>query len=143
MARSAWDYVFGALPKDNNFWQTQVHGPALAWIAAGSRGSPRTPAEQLASNFIQGGIKAITPIKESAEGTKENSSRRSIKAQEKKRQETIRRWRKPWRQRLKLRKRERRKQRNQRPSPAEVLQLEQRKWAMWLIGAGSMVSGEK
>eukprot|EP00435_Cladocopium_sp_Y103_P021718 s553_g5.t1 len=66
-----WDYVFAALPKDDAFWQAQVHGPALAWIAGGSRGTPRTPAEQLAANFMQGGIKAIAPVLDSAEGTKD------------------------------------------------------------------------
>lgn len=56
-----WDYVFTMIAVDDNFWHTQVHAPALTWMAAGSRGTPRTPAEQLATAFMTGGVKAITP----------------------------------------------------------------------------------
>lgn len=56
-----WDYVFTAIAADDNFWHTQVHAPALTWLAAGSRGSPKTPAEQLATAYMTGGVKAITP----------------------------------------------------------------------------------
>ena len=59
-----WDWVFGQLPSEAAFWQNQVHGPALAWIAAGARGTPRTPAEQLAVAHLQGGINAISPALE-------------------------------------------------------------------------------
>ena len=67
-----WDYIFGAVAWDESFWQVQVHAPALAWIAAGSQGVPRTPAEQLASGHMQGGMSAITPVVESYQGTKGN-----------------------------------------------------------------------
>ena len=40
-----WDTVYKLLVSDERFWQEQVHGPALAWIAAGSKGPPKTPAE--------------------------------------------------------------------------------------------------
>ena len=59
-----WDWVFSQLPKETSFWQSQVHGPALAWIASGSRGTPRTPAEQFAVAHLQGGLSAISPILE-------------------------------------------------------------------------------
>ena len=65
-----WDYIFQALAKDENFWRTQVHTPALAWIASGSHGTPRTPAEQLASSSMQGGLSSIAPVMESDHGTK-------------------------------------------------------------------------
>ena len=60
-ANRPWDYVFMALVADDKFWQDQVHTPALTWLASGSTTSPRTPAEQLAMGFMQGGIKAIAP----------------------------------------------------------------------------------
>ena len=56
-----WDYIFMALTTDEAFWQAQVHGPALVWLAAGSRGTPKTPAEQVAMSYLQGGLAAITP----------------------------------------------------------------------------------
>eukprot|EP00435_Cladocopium_sp_Y103_P009539 s1894_g2.t1 len=56
-----WDHIFLQVAMDDAFWQQQVIAPALAWIAAGSQGRPRTPAEQLASGFMMGGIHAITP----------------------------------------------------------------------------------
>ena len=67
-----WDYVFHALSKDEAFWQSQVHTPALAWIASGSHGTPRTPAEQLASSSLQGGLQAIAPVMDSEHGTRAN-----------------------------------------------------------------------
>eukprot|EP00435_Cladocopium_sp_Y103_P030830 s1995_g7.t1 len=55
-----WDWVFGALIADSEFWHTQVHAPALAWMANGSRGTPKTPAELVAADYMQGGLDAIT-----------------------------------------------------------------------------------
>ena len=49
--RRPWDWVYGAITTDHEFWQTQVHGPALAWMASGSRGTPRTPAEMVAVDY--------------------------------------------------------------------------------------------
>lgn len=70
------------LPKSNSgqFWQTQVHGPALAWVASGSRGLPKTPAEQIASLTMQGGTAAIAPTVE----VLERSPRRKLSKKEKK-----------------------------------------------------------
>ena len=34
-----WDHIYNMLAKDENFWRTQVHTPALAWIASGSQQS--------------------------------------------------------------------------------------------------------
>jgi hypothetical protein len=55
-----WDFIF------DSFWQQQVISPALAWIASGSQGRPKTPAEQLAAGFMIGGVNAITPQVEGA-----------------------------------------------------------------------------
>jgi len=65
-----WDYVYLTLAKDETFCRTQVHTPALAWIASGSHGVPKTPAEQLASSSLQGGLAAIAPVMENDTGTK-------------------------------------------------------------------------
>ena len=58
-----WDFMFNlvAMGDGRSFWQQQVISPALAWIAAGSQGKPRTPAEQLAAGFMIGGVQPITP----------------------------------------------------------------------------------
>ena len=60
-----WDFVYGMLVQDTEFWQTQVHAPALVWLAAGAKGTPRTPAEQVAAECLQGGMDAIMPALES------------------------------------------------------------------------------
>ena len=78
-----WDYVYSTLAKDENLWRIQVHTPALAWIASGSHGVPKTPAEQLAASSMQGGVAAITPVVESDQGTKApngNNRRRKRKS---------------------------------------------------------------
>ena len=81
-----WDHIYGALARDEGFWQVQVVAPALSWIAAGSHGTPRTPAEQLVAGQLQGGLNTITPIRENSTGTKdvqqgpsENTRRRKRK----------------------------------------------------------------
>ena len=56
-----WDFVFQQIVGDDSFWQQQVHGPALVWLASGGRGTPKTPAEQVAMDYMRGGISAITP----------------------------------------------------------------------------------
>ena len=70
VASRPWDYVFGALARDDGFWQMQVVAPALTWIASGSQGTPKTPAEQLAVGHLQGGLNAISPVMETYDGTK-------------------------------------------------------------------------
>ena len=69
-----WDCVFGALARDEGFWQAQVTAPALTWIASGSHGVPRTPAEQLASGHLQGGLSAISPVMENYSNTKASNT---------------------------------------------------------------------
>ena len=80
-----WDFVYGALARDEGFWQAQVHTPALAWIASGSRGTPRTPAEQLAVGHLQGGMSAIAPVVENSNGTKDSHSPDAFRRRKKRR----------------------------------------------------------
>ena len=70
-----WDWVFQQLVVDDTFWHTQVNGPALTWMAAGSRGSPKTPAEQLALHYMEGGLKAMTSATEQMTSTRRSTSR--------------------------------------------------------------------
>ena len=64
-----WDTVYKLLVSDERFWQEKVHGPALAWIAAGSKGPPKTPAEQHAMASMMGGVQAIQPNVEATSST--------------------------------------------------------------------------
>jgi hypothetical protein len=73
--RRPWDWEYGALVSDTEFWHTQVHGPALAWMASGSKGSPKTPAEMVAVDYLQGGLDAITPAIEPLKPTTSRTSR--------------------------------------------------------------------
>ena len=43
-----WTACFRALALDETFWNEQVRHPAAAWLASGSHGSPRPPAEAMA-----------------------------------------------------------------------------------------------
>ena len=40
-----WDWVYGAIVMDSEFWHTQVHGPALAWMAV-DRGPLQSLSQQ-------------------------------------------------------------------------------------------------
>lgn len=70
-----WDWVFQQLVVDDIFWQNQVVGPALTWLASGSKGTPKTPSEQLALNYMEGGLKAITPAMDSKQTQSRSTSR--------------------------------------------------------------------
>ena len=82
-----WDTVFKLIPMDEQFWQEQVHAPALAWVASGSRGLPKTPAEQHALVSMQGGLQAIHP---STEGNTFTSPPSSAKARREARKKRLR-----------------------------------------------------
>ena len=51
-----WEALFRILVKDGTFWSEQVHVPANAWLAHGSKGKPLTPSEAVAASTstIQG-----------------------------------------------------------------------------------------
>ena len=81
-----WDYVYQNLVVDDQFWQNQVHGPALAWVASGSKGMPKTPAEQIASASLRGGMSTIAPAVEEVERSpKRRRSNKDKKEPKKKR----------------------------------------------------------
>ena len=80
-----WDFIYQSLAGDEQFWQTQVHGPALAWVAAGSKGLPKTPAEQIASSSMQGGVTAIAPVLDTTDKSPRRKSRKEKKEVRKKR----------------------------------------------------------
>ena len=56
-----WDGCFKLVTEDVNYWNVQVQSPAVSWLAQGSRGLPRTPAELVAMESIKGGVQTITP----------------------------------------------------------------------------------
>ena len=85
---SAWECLFRMLVKDSSFWAEQVHVPANAWLAHGSKGKPLTPAEAVAAASIQGGINAIKPDTESMAGTPSSARRtRNVRRREAKRKQ--------------------------------------------------------
>ena len=47
--RRPWDHLFKMLTEDEKYWREQVHTPAIAWMASGARGIPRTPSERCPS----------------------------------------------------------------------------------------------
>ena len=53
-----WDTVLKMLMEDERYWRDQVHTPAIAWMAAGGRGTPRSPAEKLSLSYMKDGVEA-------------------------------------------------------------------------------------
>ena len=49
-----WSCVFRALAQDDKFWAEQVVNPAVAWTAAGGKGSPVAAAEMIAGAHLPG-----------------------------------------------------------------------------------------
>ena len=43
--RKPWETIFKLIPNELKFWQDQIHGPALTWMASGSKGGALTPQE--------------------------------------------------------------------------------------------------
>jgi hypothetical protein len=56
-----WEALFRKLLKDSDFWAEQVHLPANAWLAHGSKGKLLTPSEAFAESSIQGGAAILKP----------------------------------------------------------------------------------
>ena len=79
-----WEALFRKLLKDSDFWAEQVHLPANAWLAHGSKGKLLTPSEAIAEN-IQGGAAALKAETEAPKGNQEpwkrsaNARRRDAK----------------------------------------------------------------
>lgn len=49
-----WTSCFNLLSQDEKYWSEQVRNPAMAWIAAGSRGVAVAPAEAIARSHFPG-----------------------------------------------------------------------------------------
>ena len=54
-----WPVVWKKVLEDAEFWQEQVHVPALAWLARGGRGVQLTPEEEVAKVGLRGGSQAL------------------------------------------------------------------------------------
>jgi hypothetical protein len=80
-----WEALFRRLLKDSDFWAEQVHLPANAWLAHGSKGKLLTPSEAIAESSIQGGSAVLKPDVEGTKNTQEpwkrsaNARRREAK----------------------------------------------------------------
>ena len=127
---SPWECLFRMLVKDSSFWAEQVHVPANAWLAHGSKGKPLTPAEAVAAASIQGGINAIKPDTEiyggnTIFGTKDKEC-------QKKRGQT-KAGRSRWSDRCQEEQRRWEGQRKRERKAAGALCLEQQQWGLcWL-----------
>eukprot|EP00435_Cladocopium_sp_Y103_P018977 s4373_g4.t1 len=127
----SWDTVYRLLVLDDQFWQEQVHGPALAWVAAGSRGTAcsSSHARGLASHPSSCGQRSSThghydkSFNKGTKGRKEETcrfrKRRTCKVQGGKRRPS-------------KRERERRRKRS---AKAEMFWLEQWEWALRFFSA--------
>ena len=72
---SPWEALFLMVAKDKEFWSDQVHIPANAWLAHGSKGVPRTPAEAIANTTMKGGQDTLQPETEPAGGLSSPTAR--------------------------------------------------------------------
>ena len=63
-AEEPWNIIWNMVLEDAEFWQEQVHIPALSWMARGSKGVQRTPAEEIAAAAINGGSSKLHPTEE-------------------------------------------------------------------------------
>ncbi|CAK0899124.1 unnamed protein product [Prorocentrum cordatum] len=77
-----WPPCFRTVAVDAAFWDKQVRHPAAAWVAAGSRGVPLAPAEQVVQDHIPGGVAAITTPQEQPAGRKKRKGKRQRQAPE-------------------------------------------------------------
>lgn len=59
VAESPWTTCFKALVADEEYWIEQVRHPAVSWLAAGGRGNPLLPAEQIAVAHMPGGTELL------------------------------------------------------------------------------------
>eukprot|EP00435_Cladocopium_sp_Y103_P066040 s503_g28.t1 len=69
-----WECLFRLLVKDAEFWSQQVHIPANAWLAHGTKQKLLTPAEAIASTSIQGGLNTIEGIADCKETRQQEES---------------------------------------------------------------------
>ena len=78
--RRPWDYLFTMLMEDERYWRDQVHTPAIAWMASGARGTPRSPAEKLALNYMKDGLEAAgQPVEKRGRSNSRSGKRKKRK----------------------------------------------------------------
>ena len=70
-----WTACFNILAQDEKFWTEQVRNPAMAWMAAGSRGTPVAPAEAIARAHFPGAQHGADPF-EAPEETGEHKEKK-------------------------------------------------------------------
>jgi hypothetical protein len=58
-AAAPWSCVLRLAAAHTAFWDEQVRHPGAAWMAAGGRGAPTAPEEEVARSHIPGGLAAI------------------------------------------------------------------------------------
>ena len=97
-----WTTCFRVLATDEEYWSEQVRHPAAAWTAAGAKGTPLAPAEQIALAHMPGGAEVVEADREDGiEGGRKRQANRDKRLARAKRlradREELDRWRKrPW-----------------------------------------------
>ena len=74
IADSPWTTCFRALVADEEYWNEQVRHPAASWLAAGGRGNPLPPAEQIAVAHMPRGSEVVE-FEDKTEGKRRQSNR--------------------------------------------------------------------
>eukprot|EP00435_Cladocopium_sp_Y103_P062533 s1398_g24.t1 len=128
-------------PSDRDFWHENVHTPAIAWTARGSRGKAMTPLEEWAESSMQGGKRALGLDSDEAEQDPKRRTKARREARKKRRRKgraaefskKLQRWRGKgfWRYR---------RQRWLCKRGGGVLRLEQWQWPLWGFAAGRSLS---
>lgn len=73
-----WTACFNILAQDEKFWTEQVRNPAMAWMAAGSRGIPLAPAEAIARAHFPGAQQGGDPFEVPEESKDGKEKKRQI-----------------------------------------------------------------
>ena len=134
--KDPWETVWVKVMEDAEFWQTQIHVPALSWLAKGSRGVMLTPAEEVAAASLKGGVASLrggedqlqdveSPVKNVNKQRREARKRKAAAEKEELRKSRAKGGGKRSRQRRKGVRWGRR-----------VLCLEQRQWCLRRAGSG-------
>ena len=82
---SPWTCCLVKLAKDDQYWSEQVRHPATAWIAAGGKGAPVAPAENIASSHHPGGQESLQPPKEDVKDERRKQANRDKRMARRKR----------------------------------------------------------
>ena len=70
-----WTTCLRALATDEEYWSEQVRHPAASWVAAGCKGAPLAPAEQVAAAHFPGGAEVLEPVIEDGDARKRQANR--------------------------------------------------------------------